>query len=188
MKTEEPRVATGKVLLVNDSRAERPQSLKFGAPIEPEEKRERLRLDINYDGALASFLQRNGYIVKVFDAYEDDLCTQMRDPVQAAEALGKLIAQFAPDDILFDLDYFGDHTYGYQMLCWLKNNRIELFEDKSHPINMLVASRYFGRTELTSRESIANEFSFVMNCIDRFRMSAREIADRYFRVSVEQPD
>lgn len=180
------RPARGRILLVNDSRAERPPTLKFGEPIQPEAKRERIRLDINYDGALAGYLKRHGYEVKVFDAYEDDLCTQMRDPIRAAEYLAALIVNFNPDHVLFDLDYFGDHAYGYNMLCWLKEHGSDLFEN--HHINMLVGSRYFGRTEETSRDSIVNEFHFVSDCIDRFRMSGREIAARYFDAYVEQPD
>ena len=71
-------------------------------------QREVLRESVNMDGALCEILRIRGHEVVLFDAYEDDLVTPMPTAARAANRLCVILDRFRPDEILFDLQYFGE--------------------------------------------------------------------------------
>ena len=168
-----------RIVLVNDSRVKRRDArFERRVSIEPADLRENLRLELNYEARLAGLLISLGHQVRVFDSYEDDLCTQIKDPHRAAEKLAEIIDEFNASFVLLDLDYFKDHGFGYRMLEWLSSNRDDL---KNSPgLRFFIGSRYFGSDPLTSREALIVKFDFIRGFIDRFSMSSRQIAEQFF--------
>ena len=78
--------------------------------------RERIREDVNRDQPLISYLRGRGYEVHLFDGYDTNLVRKLRDPLDGAKHLGRLIDATESSGIVYDLSYFGDFSYGLEML------------------------------------------------------------------------
>ncbi len=162
-----------RIIVCNDSRGE-PLSdyeavYKAGTPV-PEPPRERLREAVNMDGALCEMLRERGHEALLFDGYEDDLVTPISKPGIAASRLAERINGFRADRILFDLQYFGDFSYGRSMLTWLKENCPNVFHCK-----VVVGSRYLTQRDELSADSLKAEFPFVVDCLNRFSMRVADV-------------
>ena len=106
------------ILICNDHRSRR-----IGTPAEHAEiltlsqpQREKLRIDVNEQAAFARALERHGYEVHIFDGYDEDLVTQLRDPQEGADYLWRLFENFHPEGILYDVQYWDIEDYGFQVL------------------------------------------------------------------------
>ena len=122
--------------------------------------REKIREDVNRDLALIQYLRNLNYRVRLFDGYEMDLVRKIKDPSRGGQALGKLITDFGADGLVYDLNYFGDFTYGLEML------KVLLSMNLIQKLNRIVIVSYFiDERPYDYRSKLVSEFSIDPNCI-----------------------